>query len=110
MRAGWLDTKRPEVLVTTEKALEENQAKFDHLVDSEKKADAIKDFFSQRVASAVKLLVARRPKDDEEWVIRSRAHVSRLLKQRKDEREEAHKRRGVTMKVMSPEQKRKVND
>ena len=33
-------------------ALEENKAKFDHLVDTEKTADAIDDFFIGTVTSA----------------------------------------------------------
>ena len=40
--AGW---KTPEVKGAIEKALEENMAKFDHIVDTEKMADATNDFF-----------------------------------------------------------------
>ena len=35
-------------------------------------------------------------------MIRSRAQVSKLLKQRRHEREEANKRRGVTAKAGNP--------
>ena len=47
--AGW---KGLEVTGGIEKALEENKAKFDHLVDTEKTADAIDDFFIVTVTSA----------------------------------------------------------
>ena len=57
-------------------------------------ADAINDLLSTTVTNAARLLLAKRPKDEEEWVIRSRAQVSKLLKQRRDEREEAHRRKG----------------
>ena len=42
-------------------------------------------------------------------MIRSRAQVTTLLKQRRDEREEANKRRSATTKVESTEQKRRMN-
>ena len=42
---GW---KRLEVTGAIEEALEENTAKFDHFVDTEKTADAINDFCKKR--------------------------------------------------------------
>ena len=64
---------RPEVIGAVEQALEEKKAKFDDLVDTEKTADAIKDSFIKTVTGAMKPLLARRPKDKEEWVVRHRA-------------------------------------
>ena len=61
-------------------------------VDDEKTADAITDFFIKTVTSAAKFLLAKRPKDEEEWAITSRAQVSTLFKQRRDSREEANKK------------------
>ena len=47
--SGW---KRPEVMGAIEKkALEENKTHIDHLVDNEKTADAINDFFINAVTS-----------------------------------------------------------
>ena len=69
-----------------EQALEEKKAKFDDLVDPEKTADAINDSFIKTVTSAMKPLLARRPKDEEEWVVRHRAQVSTLLQQWRDEK------------------------
>ena len=59
-------------------------------VDDEKTADAITDFFIKTVTSATKPHLAKRPKDDEERAITSRAQVSTLFKQRRDSREEAN--------------------
>ena len=54
--AGW---KGLEVTGGIE-ALEENKAKFDHLVDTEKTADAIDDFFIVTVTSATEVRKMRR--------------------------------------------------
>ena len=67
---GW---KRPEVIGALEEALQEKKAGFDRLVDSEKTADSINDFFIENVKEAVQPLLAKRPNGEEEWVIRSRA-------------------------------------
>ena len=102
--SGW---KRPEVTDAIEEALEEKKLELDHLVDSERTADAINDLLMTTVTNAARLLLAKRPKDEKESVIRSRAQVSKLLKQRRDGRAEAHRRRGETAKAGSPEQKRR---
>ena len=81
---------------TVEEALHEKKAEFDRLVESEKTADSINDFFMETVKEAVRPLLARRPRNEEEWVIRSPAEVTTLLKQRRDEMEKAHKEGGVT--------------
>ena len=48
---------------------------------------AINDFFIKTVTSAMKPLQAiRRPKDEEEWVIRNRAQVTKLLNHRRNEK------------------------
>ena len=52
-----------------EEALQEKKAEFDRLVDSEKTADSIKDFVIENVKDAVQPLLAKRPNDEEEWVI-----------------------------------------
>ena len=65
--------------------------------------------FIQTATNAARPLLAKRPKDEEEWMIRSRSQVTKLLKQRRDENEEAH-RRSATAKAGNPEQKRKTND
>ena len=93
--------KRLEVIGAIEEALEENTAKFDHFVDSEKMADALNDLFIKTVTNAARPLLATRPKDEEEWV-RNRAQVTKLSKQRRDEREEAHRKRRVTAKAGEP--------
>ena len=93
-----------------EEALDEKKPELDHLVDSERTADATSDLLMTTVTNAARPLVAKRPKDEEEWVIRSRAQVSKLLKQKKDGRAEAHRRRGAIAKAWNPEQKRKIND
>ena len=77
-----------------EKALEENKAKFDHLVDTEKMADAINDCSVNRVASALKPLLARRPKYDEEWGDEKPRTSIEAPKQKRDESEDK-KRRSV---------------
>ena len=82
--------KRPEVIGALEEALQVKKAKCDRL-DSEKTADLIFDFFVETVKRAAQPLLAKRPEDEEEWVIRSRAEVTKLLKQRREERVEAHK-------------------
>ena len=105
--SGW---KRLEVIGGIEEALEETTAKVDHLVDTKKTADAINAVSFETVTNAARPLLAQRPKDEEEWVVRSRAQVTKLLKQRRDEREEAHRRRSVTAKAGNPETKRKIND
>ena len=88
--------KKPEVKGAVEHALEENKSKFAHLVDTEKTADAINDFFIKTVTSAMKPLQARRrPKDDEKWVIRSRAQVTKLLNQWRNEKERRLREEGV---------------
>ena len=76
-----------------EKTLEDNKAKFDHLVDNEKTADVTNVFLCTRVTSAGQPLLARRLKDEEEWLIRSRAQVTELPKRRRDERELAKKKK-----------------
>ena len=48
---GW---KRLEVTGAIEEALEENKAKFDHLEETEKTADAIIDFFRKAVTNAAR--------------------------------------------------------
>ena len=46
-----------------DEALEENEAKFDHFVDTEKTADAINDFsLEKKVANAARPLLAEGPK------------------------------------------------
>ena len=55
--AGW---KRLDVVGGFEKALEENKAKFDRLVDTLKTADAINDFFIKTVTSATEDRKTRR--------------------------------------------------
>ena len=77
-----------------EKALEENKAKFDHLVDTEKMPDAINDFSVKTVASALKPLLARRPKYDEQWGDEKPPTSIEAPKQRRDESEDK-KRRSV---------------
>ena len=93
-----------------EKALEENKAKLEHLVDNEKTADAINDSFIQSVTSAAQPFLAQKTQDEEDWVICCRAQVTKLSKQRRDEREEANKGRGAIMKLENPEQKRRMNE
>ena len=51
-------------------------AEFDRLVDSEKTADSINDFFIENVKEAVQHL-------NEEWLIRSRAGVTDASEARK---------------------------
>ena len=98
--ASWMNGwKRPEVTGALCEAFQENKAEFDRLVDSEKTIYSINDFFMEAVKEAVQPFLAKRPKDEEEWVIRSQAEVTTLLKQRKDEREGAHKKGGVTANV-----------
>ena len=63
------------------------------------------DVSVKTVTSAAKPLLARRPKDEEELVIRSRAQVTKLFKRRKDEREEVNKRRGVNHEHGEPRAK-----
>ena len=53
---------------TVEEALHEKKAEFDRLVESEKTADSINDFFMETVKEAVRPLLARRPRNEEEWV------------------------------------------
>ena len=102
MNACWTtEWKRLELTGGIEEALEENTAQFDHFVDTEKMADALNDLFIKTVTNAARDLLATRPKDEEEWV-RSRAQVTKLSKQRRDEREEAHRKRGVTAKAVEP--------
>ena len=60
--AGW---KRLEVVGGCEKALEENKAKFDRLVDTLKTADAINDFCIKTVASATEDRRTRRSERSE---------------------------------------------
>ena len=55
---GW---KRLEVTGAIEEALEENTAKFDHFVDTEKTADAINDFCKKKVTNAQRPLLAKIP-------------------------------------------------
>ena len=57
--------ERLEVTGGVEEALEENTAKVDHLVDTEKTADAINAFSFERVTNAARPLLAKRPKDEE---------------------------------------------
>ena len=66
------------------KAPEENTTKFDRLVTS----------FIKTVTSALKPLLARKPKDEEKWVIDSRAQVSKLVKERRDEKRRGECKRG----------------
>ena len=60
-----------------EEALEETEAKFGHLVASEKTADAINESF---VKDSDERGAAKRPNDEEEWAIRSRAQVTTFQK------------------------------
>ena len=100
---GW---KRPEVTGALGKALQNKTAEFDRLVDSEKTADLINDFFTETVKEAVQHLLIKRPKNEEEaWVIRSRAAVTKLLKQSIYEREKARKKVGVTLECGRPSAK-----
>ena len=47
------------------------------------------------VTNAVRPLLAKRtPRDEEDWVIRSRAQVTKLSTQRRDEGDEANKKKG----------------
>ena len=62
----WMDGwKRPEVIGVLEEALQEKKAEFDRIVDSEKTADSINDFFIENVEEAVQPLLAKRPHDEE---------------------------------------------
>ena len=70
--SGW---KRPEVTGAIEEALEEKKT-------DERTADAINDLLVTTVTNAARPLLAKRPKDEEEWVIRSRAQVSKLQMRR----------------------------
>ena len=87
---------------TVEEALHEKKAEFDRLVESSKTADSINHFFMETVREAVRPLLARRPRNEEEWVIRSPAEVTTLLKQRRDEMEKAHKEEDVTANAGGP--------
>ena len=78
-------------LYTIEQALEDTKANFDHLVDTEKTVHAINGFFIKTVTSAMKPLLARRPTDEEKWVIRSRAQVTKLPKQKGGMTETRHR-------------------
>ena len=53
---GW---KRPEVIVALEEALQERKAEFDRLVDSEKTAGSVNDFFMEAVKEAGDLMTRR---------------------------------------------------
>ena len=75
--AGW---QMQEVIGAIEQAFEESKAKFNHLVDAGQTVEAINDFFIKTVRSAMKPSLATRPKDEEQWVVRNRAHVSKHLK------------------------------
>ena len=97
MRAGRADGKDQKYEALS-KSASKNKARYDHLVCIEQTADAIND----TVTSAAQPSLAKRPKD-EDWVIRSRAQVTELSKQRSDERDEANHRRGVTTKVGEPQ-------
>ena len=59
MRAGRGGWKRPEVIGAVEQTLEENKAKFDHLVDTEKTAKAINDCFIKTMTSAARPFLAK---------------------------------------------------
>ena len=84
-----VDERRVETR-RSKKRFMKRRAEFDRLVESEKTADSINDFFMETVKEAVRPLLARRPRNEEEWVIRSPAEVTTLLKQRRDEMEKAH--------------------
>ena len=87
--SGW---KRTEVTGATGEALEEKNA-------DERTADAINDLLVTTVTNAASPLLAKRPKDEEEWVIRSRAQVSKLLMRRStQERGVRPRRRGAPRK------------
>ena len=65
----------------------------------ERTADAINDLLVTTVTNAASPLLAKRPKDEEEWVIRSRAQVSKLLMRRStQERGVRPRRRGAPRK------------
>ena len=53
---GW---KRPDVIMALEEALQERKAEFDRLVDSEKTADSVNDFFMEAVKEAGDLMTRR---------------------------------------------------
>ena len=97
---GW---KRPEMIGAIGEVLQEKKAEFVRLIGSEKTADSINDFFMDTAKEAVQPLLAKRPKDEEEWVIRGRAEVTTFLKQRRDDMGKAHKKGGVTANVGGPE-------
>ena len=65
MLDGWVE--RSEFTAAIEEALEERKAEFDHLVDRETTADAINDLLMKTVPNAARLLLAKRPKDTEEF-------------------------------------------
>ena len=86
----------------SKKRFMKRRRRFDRLVVSEKTADSINDFFMETVKEAVRPLLARRPRNEEEWVIRSPAEVTTLLKQRRDEMEKAHKEGDVPATAGGP--------
>ena len=63
---------------TEEAIFFKNKADFDHLFDSDKTPDAINDLLMTTVTNASCSLLAKRPKDANEWVIRSRAQVTHI--------------------------------
>ena len=63
---GWEES--PEFIAAIEEALEERKADFDHLVDRERTADAINGLLMKTVPNAARLLLAKRPKDTEEFL------------------------------------------
>ena len=94
----------------SEEAVQEKKAEFDHLVDSERTADAINDFFIKKGRTRRDLCWPKGAKDEEEWVIRSRAQVMKLPKQRRKEREDAQSKSSATAKAGNPEQKLTIHD
>ena len=94
---GW---ERTKVISFPKKALQENNVEFDRLVDSGKMADSVNDFM-EIVKQALQPFLAKRPQDEEEWVIRSRAEVTTLRNE--EMRGKEHTRKGgVTANVGVP--------
>ena len=68
-----------KVIASVEETLGEKKV-FEHLVDSKRTAGAINDLLVKTVTNAARSLLATRPKDAEEWVIRSRAQSNGTVK------------------------------
>ena len=110
LNACWTSgRKRPEATGATEETLEEKKAEPDHLADSEdggRDQRFLHKNSDERSATSAGQKTQRRGGVGDQI----RSQVTKLLKQRRDENEEAHRRRSATAKAGNPEQKRKTND